>query len=1029
MGLFAELGHAWFAIDNALYMWDYTSPSPQLLGFEAQHNNITAVSLAVPRAGVFRPSIKHVIILATSREVMLLGLGSETSSDGHKTFSLYQTGMTVPLKNHVVTSIASSKKTGRIFFGGEGDNDVYELVYQQEEKWFSSRCAKYNRTASGISNIGLPLPELPFFGQKQTEFIQQLVVDDTRNFLYTLSSTSTIRVFHLSADGGFTLSTTRTAADIYNTIGHIIPLSETLNARVPIASISAVPSSEAPKYHLVATTTTGYRIYLSILGSSGWVSPNSAPNNMLAHHVKTPPPDNGSSPMQAQGASGQLTPYQPSQANNGPLRSLSVTRTAQRYPPGYFFCFVSKDSQKNTDILFLSTPDSGRLAQPPEPGQTPPTAETATWLNLESRAEDIGLSIPYSPPSLTPGAFGKELAVQFDQPSPEVAILTNTGVHIIRRRRLVDIFASIATRGGGDEGLEGDIKSLIRLYGRTETLATALAVACGQGHYTAADSRLARVNDPEILDVARRVFIEFGGKATVNENKMVEQSSSAIDMVKPSPRHDAIALYLARLLRSVWKTPIVKEGKNATGGYAVVPAISMSKIRDVQRDLSALQTFFNSNKSFIDGLSGPEALTRATNKQEETALQGEHRAVHSLVRLVTDGIEGLSFVQVLFEERVEEIVPLLPEEARPQFLKLTFEALFSAKQGYHIAKELVKAIVNRNITKGANVETVAEALRRRCGNFCSAQDVVIFRAQELLKKAAEAGSTTDYGRNLLNESLSLFKQVAENLEMDLVQSIVQQYVTMQFFAGAIQLVLEVAKESDKADQALSWMNDGKPEGDSRQARFQTRTLCYDLVHGIVSSIESALQNLEGDRQTSLLSTRRNEAYEVISTSTDQVFLTNLYDWYLSQGWEQRLLETDSPFIVTYLERKAQHDVAHADLLCRYYSRSSRFYDAAKVQLELAKSNFDLSLERRIEYLSRAKANASTNIPGTTRQSKQRLLHEVSDSLEVANIQFDVYQRLKGDPRLEDEKRAEVLKDIGGQLHIMSYVRFHFSPKP
>lgn len=34
---------------------------------------------------------------------------------------------------------------------------------------------------------------------------------------------------------------------------------------------------------------------------------------------------------------------------------------------------------------------------------------------------------------------------------------------------------------GGDDGLVGDTKSFIRVYGRSEALATALAVACGQG--------------------------------------------------------------------------------------------------------------------------------------------------------------------------------------------------------------------------------------------------------------------------------------------------------------------------------------------------------------------------------------------------------------------------------------------------------------------------------------------------------------------------------------------------------------------
>ena len=36
MGLFAELNHAWVVIDNSLFLWDYTQPDPELIGFEDQ---------------------------------------------------------------------------------------------------------------------------------------------------------------------------------------------------------------------------------------------------------------------------------------------------------------------------------------------------------------------------------------------------------------------------------------------------------------------------------------------------------------------------------------------------------------------------------------------------------------------------------------------------------------------------------------------------------------------------------------------------------------------------------------------------------------------------------------------------------------------------------------------------------------------------------------------------------------------------------------------------------------------------------
>ena len=1015
MGLFAEINHAWVTIDNALYMWDFTVPNPQLLGYEGQSSLITAVKLAIPHVGVFLPSITHLVVVATISEVMLLGLGSEDGSASPRGLSLFQTGISVSVKGKDISAIASSSKNGRLFFAGRTENELYELKYYRDERWFSRRVAKICQSSSYLSYFVPPVS----LGAKTLVYVEQIVVDDTRDLVYTLSSDSSIRVFYMAAGGGLTLALTRSAAEIYSSVAHIITPNVTLQARVKIVSISAISAREAGKFHLVATTSTGYRIYLSATSEPTWGSSTSrAPMNMQAQHVKVPPMQFGSS------HSSQETTEQ-NHSVNAPIRSLTGSRLAARYAPGYFFCFYTSNPNQTTDALFISSPDAARLARPPEVGQPSRSAEPACLLRLGSRAEDIGECTPYNPPTKTPTGFGNELAVQFDAPAPEVAVLTNTGIHILRRKRLVDGFVALVQHGGGRDGLEGDIKYFIRLYGRTETLATALAVACGQGVEVSPESRIARVNDPEVLEFARKVFIEYGGRPTINQNSIADQTVAPIETVRPSPRHAGIALYLSRLLRSTWKATIAKELRTPTGGYSVLPEVPLPKIKSVQEDLSALQHFFQTNRSFIKGLSGPDSVSRSHSKQDELAMQGEHRALHSLVKFVSDIIEGLSFVLVLFDERVEEIIPLLTEESRPLFLQLTFEKLFTTSRGFELAKELVKAIVNRNIAKGSNVETVAEALRRRCGSFCSAEDVVIFKAQELLKRASEAGSTTEYGRNLLNESLSLFQQVADSLSMDYLDSAVKQFTSLQFLAGAIQLALKVAHEADKGSEAQSWMADARSESDPRKSKFDFRRQCYDLVHEVIRAVDKTMEQGPAfvDGRPSLTAMRRNEAYDVINRSTDEMFLTNLYDWYLSQGWADRLLASDSPFIVTYLERKSAEDIAHADLLWKYYGQSGQFYEASSVQLQLAKSGFNLTLDRRIEYLSRARANASTYTQGGNRKSKQKLLQEISEFLDVANLQDEVLQRLKEDPRLPAERRDEVLARVDGPVLSITEVCF------
>ncbi len=1006
MGLFAALKMAWTTIDNALYMWDYTAGNPELLGFEGQPHSIVSVKLARPRPGVFLPHITNIIVIATSADIFLLGLGKDPAAGVSAGLSLFQTGMSVSIKGLDISVIATSEKTGRIFFGGRSDNDIYELTYQQEDRWFASKCSKICHTSGATKALTWSFGS---FGSAQKEHAVQVVADDSRDLLYTLSSLSNIRVFHIKPDGGLPLLVTKPAGEIYDNIGHIINQSETLNNRIQIVSISPIPASEASRYHLVATTVTGYRIYLSAKSATsysyGAPARAGAPISVQAQHVKVPPPVSRT----GYGMEGSADVHQPN-------RGLTMTSgSSARFPPGYFFCFTSPNEATN-HTLFISAPDAGRLLRSSEPGQPSRISESAMFLSLDSRVEDVGLVVPYLAPVSNPIGYGNDLAIQFDKPVPEVAVLTNTGIHTFRRRRLVDVFASMTRIGGGPEGFQHEITNFIRTYGRTETLATALAVACGQGVEDTGNAQTLRINDPEVVELARKTFIEHGGKPSINQNSITDRSMPLIDAVRPSPRHAAIALYLSRILRSTWRNVVATE-TTTLAGYSINAAVTLEKLRDVQESLSALQRFFQTNKSFIKGLGGADDLDGTSTKDDEIALRGEHRALHAMVNLTSDTIEGLSFILVLFEERVAEIIPLLPEASRPEMIRLTFEELFTTKKGYDLAKELVKAIVNRNIAKGSNVETVAEALRRKCGSFCSADDVVIFKAQEQVRRAAEAEMNSETQRILLNESLKLFEQVAHSLPNDYLQSAVKQYTDLQFYAGAIQIVLRVAHEKDKANEALSWMAEGRPEPDARALKFMLRSQCYDLVHAVIAAVDQNVEQAPGfvDGQPTVSTTRRNEAYDVISRSKDEAFLTNLYDWYLTQRWYDRLLATESPFIVTYLQRKSSQEILFADLLWKYYGQGNQFSDAAKIQLQLAKSSLRLTLEKRIEYLSRARANASTYTPGGNRKTKQQLLQDISELLDVATIQDEVLQRLQDDTRLGPDRRQEVLDQVNGQI--------------
>jgi len=1026
MGLFAELNHAWITIDNALYLWDYTQTNPELNGFEEQPNSITAVKLVVPRPGVFLDKITHLLVVATTADIFLLGVGAATNpATGAKSVTLFNTGMSLSIKGIDVRVIEGSSVSGRIFFSGSGDNEVYELTYQQEEKWFASRCGKINHTSPGYTSL---VPTI--WSKSSQEYVLDMAVDDSRNLLYTLSSESSIRIFHMDTPTSLKQVVEKKRLEFLRDISHMISQSPLLDANLKIVSISPISAMEAAKLHVMATTSTGCRLFLSATRGYGYLAGKvDAPTSMQVQHIKFPPPDQQDSQPRSPALSSGYQPVE--QIINTQSRSLQNSRRGLRYPPGLFLCFVAKESHPSTDVLFLSAPDTGRIAAEARDisGQSSKYYEQGLWMKLDSRAEAVGLVTKPFAAASTPVGFGNELAVQYDEPSTEIAILTNTGIYTVRRRRLVDIFAAVLKRNSAEQGLEKEMNQFIRHYGRSEAIAAALAVACGQGTDGSSDLRAAKVSDSATLESATKAFVEYGGWASLNTDA-ISDNEPAINFVRPSARHDGLAMYIARLVRSLWKSPVIKEsvtneGAGASGTISLQSAIPITKLRSVQDDITKLNSFLDKNKSSIHGLSGPEGLPRGAGQLDEIALQGEHQALRSLWTLTDNIIEGISFVMMLFEERMDDLWASLDDTTRQQFRDLTYETLFASDDGRNLGKILVKAIVNRNIANGSNVETVADALRRKCKSFCSADDVLIFKAQEQLKKASEQGGSTDMGRNMINESLRLFERVAESLTFENLQTTVEQYVNLQFYAGAIQLCLTVANQGDRGNKALSWINDNKPANDDREKCYNSRKRCYDLVHQVLENLDAvSLQQPEFnvDGMYTVMAMKRQEAYSIVNESTDEVFHYDLYDWYLSQGWADRLLAINSPFVISYLERQSHNTVDRADLLWRFYGSTKRYYEAGQTQFNLAKSEFPLTLKARIEYLSQAKANASTTTLGVARSSQQVLLRDVSEHLEIANIQDEILQRLKYHPRLDPEKRQQIVEQLDGPIQPLSEVR-------
>lgn len=1010
MGLFGELGYVWLSIDNCFYMWDYTHPNPELIGYEEGQHSITAVKLVNPKPGVFLNKINHILVIATVSEIFLLGVSATGTATGTKEVELYGTRMTLPLRGTEARVIAASA-SGRIFFAGNADSDIYELYYQQEEKWFSSRTGKINHTNPGWAAV-MPISTQMIWGKAPNEHIVDIVVDDSRNLLFSLSNTSTVRTYYMEAPDRLTKVIEKTKMDFMSDVAHHLSVhSPLLSNNMEIVSISPISVSEDSRLHLMAMTNTGCRLFMNATSATYYMSSASQPpQSMQLQAIKFPPslnaqPRTRNDPFSGFGGFSETLDIQST--------ALVTSRRGVRFPPGYFVDLVTKTNEAN-DLLFVSSPDTGKIKHT---SHTPNLRyyEQGNWIRIGGRAEDVGLITKPFAATGQPIGFGNELAVQFDDPQgSEFAVLTNTGVYVIRRRRLVEIFAEAVRSTAGDEGLKAEIHKFQSAYGRVETITSALAAACRQGDSRRLGTGRSAI-DQATQDRAKQVYINFGGSPILPE----DTQPPTIDSVRPSTRHKALAQYLSRLIRSLWRSRVIV----LTPGppLAITSVVSVEKLRAVQESVENLRKFLDDNRAFIQGLSGPADLQRAGNKQEEMAFQGEHQAMHAVEVLMTGITEGISFVRTLFDERVADIYARLDQHSQELLRDLTYERLFSQAAGKELAKILVKAIVNRNIENGSNVETVADALRRKCGSFCSPDDVVIFKAQEQLKRASEQTANSTASRSLLHESLKLFQRVAGSLTQTNLELVIVQYITLKYYAGAIQLCLTVANERDRGNSALSWVNDGKPAGDPRERAFIARKECYNLIHMVLQDLDAATSREPDmmDGKPTLIGTKRAEAYDVVNNSSDEVFHFDLYDWYIQQGWTSRLLNIESPHAITFLRRLASQNVEHADLLCRFYTMRGRYFDAAKVQSDLAKSDFRISIKDRLTLLSKAKTNASVSTTGISRQEQQLLNHEVTELLEVAHIQDDLLERLIADSRIPAERQAEVRGALDGQIQGLS----------
>ncbi|PIK56013.1 putative nuclear pore complex protein, partial [Apostichopus japonicus] len=976
MGVFPEINRAWLTIDTDIFLWNYDDGS-DLAYFDGLSDTIISAGLVLPKPNIFQNHIRFLLCLATPVEIILLGVSFTRPHEdvdindfgGSEMHLLPDPLFSIPSDNVNVLSIKAANN-GRIFMAAK-DGCLYELVYQARDGWFSRKCRKVNHSSRSLSFL------VPSFLTFSTEDpIVQMDVDDTRHIIYTRSEKGTLEVYDLGSDGQ---SMSRAAYLTKPSILHqAIQTARTIDRTNfhEIVHIAAIKSNESRYIHLVAITHSG-----STLLCTG----------------------------QAEGSFSLwcLSPDAfPFQAN--------LMETQVNYPIDTFTWVIAEVKARPSIDYAVETSRGTRQLLAPEP----------------------------NPPAVVE---------QHTQSSSKYILLSSQGSYVVTRLRPVDQLRQLMLNNSGPDCRE--VENFFRLHKDDQACATCLILICSQ------DS-----TDAQISEWASQAFFAFGGEARLKlgldqtpaanlgpafgsttpvvgpgHTSMVGSPGPFSHSMRPtvastpfsggqrpdgqffpedsdavlySGRFRGLSLYFARIVRFMWENKltldVVMQGYGPQQHKVLDLAFERSELSWVLEEVKAL-------KAFMEKHSQLSAVVESFQLATPGIVQASYARPDSVL-----GGRPSSQLQREQDQRLKEEAEILEREA----LVAIFHLISRTSECLALLQLLCYHqfhVVTSNLPRELQDQLRAMTLR----------DLVLHGADatELLQ-AAMSAETRSNKEEMLQEAQELFKQVNQQLNLP---AICQEFHQVRFYDGVVDLCLAAAVKQDPSNLALHYYKNGKPPSDHQGMQaFSARYECYksitDILDELLTTSTAATASPVPARPGPPLSPdphrlTREEAERYLEdmmrkclSSDDELFHVALYDWLIDTGLKERLLEISSPFVEPYLQRATQYepdDLQMMDLLWMFYDKSRNFPSASRILSKLAeRRTIDLTLQQRIEYLSRAVMCAKSSSLRTSSASEGEFLYDLEEKLEVARLQLQVFEAITRNHDISDPQ----VRDAGTQLN-------------
>ncbi|KAJ3158662.1 hypothetical protein HDU86_002627 [Geranomyces michiganensis] len=985
MGLFSEINRVWITMDSRLYLWNFDDNSrTSTTCFADQEQVISTVGLVKPVPGVFLEQIDYILVMATRLEVIILGIAFEQKGNPATQLTIFKTNLSIPSDNEHFLQIEGTDE-GRIFLRTLSGK-LMELVYQANEGWFTRKIRFINHSATALSMVA------PTFLRDIgiAEPIYLMAVDKVRKLVYTVSQRNDIQLISLGRNGkGF--HRIKTVNDAIN-----CALPGRHGDDVGIQAIYPLSAGESQKIQMVAITSSGDRLFFTIHAATdrtnGYdTSDNTAgePTTLEIVHALSPV---------SRIVGPTLAVHESLYSNGLLLTATAISQDTDRiYGIGSHNGSVIQQPSKFWIDSYAYHDEDGKVWQISEM----PTASTRLQPILAKRDD--------------PGTLLNELATQLDSPARSFRLLTNQGLWRLKKLRPIDLLCELIA--SSPDQRSGGFEEFFNTYGPAEACAMCIAVACKHPASEASFKEYGGKNRAQLESVANRLFDDFGGVPTIcQENPSMFDANGGIGYALPTPevkysgRHDGLALYLSRLIKSVWKSRIFIKEKRVMSNF------SPASLNDLLIALQNLGQFLAERPAFT-ALPTPESRPKSLDPD---AWRAEQESTHNLQHLLRITTETIAFFLMLLDQNLTSLVDQMPGEQQQDLTSLTYEDAVTSQKGLEITRALMAAYIDNQIKEERNVDTVGEELQHVCPSICRQNDVILYKGIECVQ-TARSQPNVDEQAVKLKEALTLFFRVMNEIPFNKLAEITETLRDLDALDHIVDLALRWAAVQDVNDGAYG--NSGfaaadprasvrggpadphRPQNDYQESGLIRRRRAYEIVFATLESLEnesghgyarqrvgaaSSAFGTPHDQHARSEALRQHLIRRAISVD-DRYFHEAFYTWLIDQNRADELLHLNTRYLESFLKQGAD-DPDRAELLARFYVYHERYADGARCYRHLAEYP-GLDFDTRLGHLNFAVVQARTSI-AAERESYRPEMEEILEEADVAQVQVDLLDALQ-----------------------------------